>query len=706
MQCPRNYIRLWSTLIGMVCTCFFPAAVAQNGSPPEFSGSESVVYKQVGDVSLHMWVFNPADHDVRTDARPAIVFFFGGGWKAGTPAQFETHCRYLASRGIVAATADYRVATRHGVKADACVEDAKSAVRWLRQNAAALGIDPNRICAGGGSAGGHTACCTALIQGLDAEHEDAGVSSVPDALALFNPAVMLTHLDGFGWGEMTEEKVADIATRTGVPATDISPIHHVRPNLPPAIIFHGVADSTVPYATVDEFARRMLAAGNRCELNGYPEAEHGFFNAPRGNDPERRDRMHQWHQRSILKLDKFLQSLGWLNDDATVRVVDQDFVSFRGNVDNSLRRFAVEEKGHVAFIGGSITEMNGYRPRICEWLQQRFPATKFEFTAAGISSTCSNTGAFRLQRDVLAHRPVDLLFVEFAVNDDQDAAHSADACVQGMEGIIRHLRQHSPGADVVMTHFVNPGMLETLNAGETILSASQHERVARHYQISSVYLSKEVARCINAGSLTWKQFGGTHPGPAGNQLAADLATSILSAGWDGIDAEQLEPLPHAVPAEMLLKSSFTNGVLLPLDQVQHDTEWKISEPDWKTIAGGKRGRFLGLPLLHSQIPGAVATVRFAGTAVGVYVLAGPDAGQIEFRIDKGEWAIAELYHRFSKGLHYPRTVVLASGLKPTAHRIEFRVAASNHADSRGTAIRVLAVAINQLVTSSSVSASR
>ena len=706
MPRPRKSVVLLSTLIGTVFTCFCSTAPARNSYPPEFPGSAPVVYKQVGDVDLRMWVFNPADHDVRTDTRPAVVFFFGGGWKAGTPAQFETHCRYLASRGIVAATADYRVATRHGVKANACVEDAKSAVRWLRRNAATLGIDPNRICAGGGSAGGHTACCTALIQGLDAEGEDLSISSVPNALALFNPAVMLTSLEGFGLGGMTEEKFADIANRTGVPAADISPIHHVGPNMPPMIIFHGMSDTTVPFATVSEFRKRMLALGNRCELNGFPEAEHGFFNAPRGNNPERRDRMHQWHQRTFLQLDQFLQSLNWLTDDATVRVVDQDFVSLRGHVNNSLRRFAVEKTGHVAFIGGSITEMNGYRPRVCDWLQQRFPDTKFEFTAAGISSTCSNTGAFRLQRDVLAHGPVDLLFVEFAVNDDQDAAHSADACVQGMEGIIRHLQQHNPKADVVMTHFVNPGMLETLNDGGTIPSASQHERVARHYQVSSVYLSKEVARRISVGSLTWEQFGGTHPGPAGNQLAADLATSILSVGWQGVDAAQLQPVAHDLPDEMLLESSFANGVLLPLEQVQHDGEWEVSEPDWKNIAGSKRGRFLNVPMLHSTVPRAVASARFTGTAVGVYVLAGPDAGQVEFKIDGGEWQTAELYHRFSKGLHYPRTVVLASGLKPSDHTIEFRVAATRHAESRGTAVRVLAVAVNQFVTSDRASVSR
>ncbi|MDA1162827.1 MAG: SGNH/GDSL hydrolase family protein, partial [Planctomycetota bacterium] len=96
----------------------------------------------------------------------------------------------------------------------------------------------------------------------------------------------------------------------------------------------------------------------------------------------------------------------------------------RGSYKNSQIRFEREKQGHVAFIGGSITEMNGYRPMVCDFLQKRHPETEFTFTDAGISSTCSTTGAFRLHRDVLAKGPVDLFFIEFAVNDDQDAGHA------------------------------------------------------------------------------------------------------------------------------------------------------------------------------------------------------------------------------------------------------------------------------------------
>ncbi|MEQ9408466.1 MAG: alpha/beta hydrolase fold domain-containing protein [Fuerstiella sp.] len=667
---------------------------ARQDYPPSLTGSERMVYKTVGDVELALWLFTPAAHEPQTDRRPAVVFFFGGGWRAGNPGQFEAHCRYLASRGMVAATADYRVASRHDVKAVDCVQDAKSAVRWLRTNAAELGIDPHRIAAGGGSAGGHLAACTALIAGHDAAGEDVSVSSVPDAMALFNPAVMLAGLDGFGRAGISAEKIDDIATRTGVPAADISPIHHVRPGMPPTIIFHGMADTTVPYATVQEFTKRMQAAGNRCQLSGFAGAPHGFFNVPKGRSSERRDQADQWHRRTVRQMDDFFQSLGWLSGDATVRVADLDFAALRGDLENSFQKFSETKSGHVAFLGGSITEMNGYRPIVCEWLQNRFPDTEFTFTNAGISSTCSTTGAFRLQRDVFAQGPVDLLLVEFAVNDDQDAFHSAQNCVRGMEGIVRHTRLQNPHADIVMTHFVNPGMIETLQAGKEIVSASQHEHVARHYHVSSSYLSKALAQRIADGTMTWEQFGGTHPKRPGNQLAADMVTAILEAGWTGLTTENLSPRPHTVP-EPLDETSYAAGRLLPPDSAVCGPGWSVSVPDWKNIPGAKRQRFVSEPVVHAQTAGSELQLMFRGTAVGAYLLAGPDAGQLQVQIDGGPFRTVETYHHYSKGLHYPRTVMFASELPSGEHQLTLRVAETKHDDSQGHAIRIMAFAVNQ-----------
>ena len=122
-------------------------------------GSVSEVYKTIGDVKLKMHIFYPEDHKP-TDKRPAIVFFYGGGWKGGSVGQFGNQSRYLASRGMVAMCAEYRTQNRHKTTPFECVIDGKSAVRWARKNAARLGIDPGKIAAGGGSAGGHVAAAT------------------------------------------------------------------------------------------------------------------------------------------------------------------------------------------------------------------------------------------------------------------------------------------------------------------------------------------------------------------------------------------------------------------------------------------------------------------------------------------------------------------------------------------------------------------
>jgi len=162
-----------------------PAAAQIEGVPSE-------LYKTINGVKLNLSIFRPDGHSPK-DRRAAIVFFFGGGWRSGSPKQFEQQCRHLASKGMVAMAADYRVSSRHQAKVVDCIRDAKSAIRWVRSNAAKLGIDPNRIAAGGGSAGGHLAACTAVLPGLEEPSEDLAISSRSNAMVLFNPALMLAE---------------------------------------------------------------------------------------------------------------------------------------------------------------------------------------------------------------------------------------------------------------------------------------------------------------------------------------------------------------------------------------------------------------------------------------------------------------------------------------------------------------------------------
>lgn len=264
------------------------------GYPPVIEGAKSETYRKVGETELKVWIFEPAQKSAKP--LPAIVFFFGGGWTGGSPTQFEPQSRHLASRGMIAIVADYRVKTRQNAKPADCVSDAKACVRWVRANATRLGIDPGRIAVGGGSAGGHLAAAVATLPGLDTAPDDKNVSCRADALVLFNPGTVMApfpglDLKGFGAG-LDKDKF-------GCEPTEISPLHHVTKGLPPTIIFHGKADTTVPYATIEKFAEVMKAAGNRCELVGFEGQPHGFFNQAK-------------YQETLEATDAFLVSLGYL----------------------------------------------------------------------------------------------------------------------------------------------------------------------------------------------------------------------------------------------------------------------------------------------------------------------------------------------------------------------------------------------------------
>lgn len=271
--------------------------------PPMMAGARAVIYKTVGKVDLPIHIFCPEGHRA-SDRRPAVVFFFGGGWMNGSPGQFEQQCRYFSARGMVAITADYRVALRHGVKAAQCVADAKSAIRYVRAHAGELGVDPKRIAAGGGSAGGHIAACAGTIPGQEEPGEDLSVSAVPDALVLFNPVLVLAPWEGRKFGGFG---AGFGAARLGADPMAISPVHHVKAGVPPAIVFHGKADATVPFATAEAFSEAMRKAGNRCELTGFEGKGHGFFNFSKGDN--------SMFCATMKKADRFLVSLGWLAGD-------------------------------------------------------------------------------------------------------------------------------------------------------------------------------------------------------------------------------------------------------------------------------------------------------------------------------------------------------------------------------------------------------
>lgn len=254
----------------------------------ETAPTRSVVYKRIGDVELTLDIFLPSDHR-ESDRRSAIVFFYGGGWNDGSPSQFYPHCRHLAAKGVVAISASYRVKKRHGTSPRECVLDARSAIRWVRANAASLGVDTKRIAAGGGSAGGHIAAAAAITPGWDEPGEDTRVSGIPDALVLFNP-VFDNGPDGFAHDRVKEYW------------REISPLHNIDATTPPTIVFLGTSDKLIPVATAEKYRQRMQQEGRRCDLHLFENQPHGFFNYVNREN----------YNRTVVLMDEFLGSLGFL----------------------------------------------------------------------------------------------------------------------------------------------------------------------------------------------------------------------------------------------------------------------------------------------------------------------------------------------------------------------------------------------------------
>lgn len=263
---------------------------------PAIQPDKSVIYKTVDKVKLKMDVFLPNKHPVTAQA-PAVVFFFGGGWNGGTTKQFFEQARYLNQFGVVSFCADYRVRSRHKTTPFECVADGKSAIRWVRKHAKEYGVDPDRIIASGGSAGGHVAACTGLVPALDEPDEDQSISSVPNAMVLFNP-VLDTTKKGFGNSRFKPEN-----------EKQLSPCHLIRRGTAPTLLFHGTADKTVPFENAERFARLMNEAGNRCQLERFEGAGHGFFNGLFFRPKSKSDQPYQATMKTFVQ---FLRSLEYI----------------------------------------------------------------------------------------------------------------------------------------------------------------------------------------------------------------------------------------------------------------------------------------------------------------------------------------------------------------------------------------------------------
>lgn len=371
--------------------------------------------------------------------------------------------------------------------------------------------------------------------------------------------------------------------------------------------------------------------------------------------------------------------------------VSAEWFEVRGGLSNSAKVFSETKKGTVAFLGGSITEMNGWRNLVIEEIQKRFPDTEFEFISAGISSTGSTPGAFRLTTDVFTEgKKIDLLFEEAAVNDYTNFRTPTEM-VLGMEGIVRHARILNPNVDVVVMYFAEPAKNADYQAGKTPEVIAEHEKVTVRYNIPSINLAKEVFDRISAGEFTWKDdFKDLHPAPFGHRLYHAAICRLFDACWNADAPAAVTPvLPEPVDAY-----SYAYGHYEPVTKAELGTGWNYVE-SWKpSVSCGTRHGFVNVPMLETTTPGSVLTFRFQGTAVGIFAVAGPDTGIVEWSVDGGEWKQKDFYTPWSSGLYLPWSQVFEAELSDAPHVLKLRLAAEKNEKSTGTAIRIVHFLVN------------
>lgn len=369
-----------------------------------------------------------------------------------------------------------------------------------------------------------------------------------------------------------------------------------------------------------------------------------------------------------------------------------DYFELRDGLANAFDAFTRTKTGRVAFLGGSITAMSGWRERVMADLQRRFPDTKFDFIGAGIGSLGSVPHAFRFERDVLLRGPVDLLFVEAAVNDASNMPDRPDLMLRGMEGVVRRARRANPRTDIVQLHFVMPEHMADYRAGRVPVVVRQHERVAAAYGNPSIDLAREVTERIAAGQFTWEgDFRNLHPSPFGHAVYGDSIGRMLDAA--GKNAGR--PRPHNVPDAPLDAGSYFNARLVAPSAARIVRGFKL-EAAWRPAEApkGVRAGFVDVPALVGEEPGAEFEFELEGRGAGLFITAGPDAGVLEWSVDGGPFRPVDTFTRWSKNLHLPWVVILDDGLPPGRHVFRVRIAAARHAESAGTALRVQHLLLN------------
>jgi acetyl esterase len=281
--------KLYSIIIFLLILSSLGAQQVKSVDAPE---GKVHVYKKAGGAGREIEIFFPKNHASATKAVPGIIMFHGGGWGGGHRKQFRYLCHYFSTRGLVAATVTYKLATKAGAnkakgtesRKRVCITDAKSAIRWYKQNADKLGIDPRKIIAGGGSAGGHISLLATTNPGLNDPGDPKEFDTIVAAYLLFNPALSA--------GDAKD------------PEVDF--LQHLTNDLSPAIVFFGSEDNWMKKGWIPAYEKMKSLGIKSTDFRVAEGMGHGFFNS------------QPWADITLVAADKFLNEHGFIDGEPTL----------------------------------------------------------------------------------------------------------------------------------------------------------------------------------------------------------------------------------------------------------------------------------------------------------------------------------------------------------------------------------------------------
>ncbi len=257
-------------------------------TPITLTNAQTFVYRDGKPDPMRLHVFKPKGWS-KDDQRPALIFFFGGGWDHGTPLKSAGNAKWASTLGMVGIAPDYRTKKRFGTSPLESVADGRAALRWVQEHAAELGINPKKIVVGGGSAGGHLALWTAIAHTPPGSSTNEAPLAKPCALILVSPVSDTSVATGY------------TPKRFGSNTDALSPVHQLDAKMPPVLVFHGDADTTVTNRQSIALEQKLLAGSNICERVNVPGGNHSFTS-----------KLPEWRDKSRAMMKEFLTKQGVL----------------------------------------------------------------------------------------------------------------------------------------------------------------------------------------------------------------------------------------------------------------------------------------------------------------------------------------------------------------------------------------------------------